>query len=213
MFDNQEGFIGILPNAYTPEECDRIVAYKNKYKRQDAAAYNTDASNRKNLMDDQSRLSDVHFFRYYDESWIIDKTIKAASKFNDKFCKYNIDWFGLNHEMQLANYDKPGHWFDWHRDLNFHSYDEHKESIEQGKYKRKISAIIQLTDPKEYVGGRLQLGTEQEKLRAEPNDTHQSHLQKGSMLFFPSFVNHMVDKLVSGSRQSFTIWYLGPPWR
>jgi PKHD-type hydroxylase len=216
MFENSKGFVGVVPNAYTDEECDDIISLRQKYKREDGAAYNTDPSDRREPLNDDTRLSDVFFMRYFDEPWIIDKTIKAANKFNEMFCKWDIDWFGLNHEMQLAEYYKPGHHFEWHRDIHFESYREHWEALKERKYKRKISAIIQLDDPKTYVGGRLQLGTDagnKDSMRAEFDDVNQDWLQRGSMIFFPSFVNHKVDPIISGSRASFTIWYLGPPWR
>ena len=209
MCQDAEGFVGIVPNAYTDEECDRIIAYKDKYPKRAAEDYNTDASIRGERKTDDSRLSDLWFFRYYDEPWILDKTMKLASKFNDEWCHFDIDWFGLNHEMQLAEYNKEGDWFDWHRDYNFHSVTEHKESIFENKYKRKITAIIQLTDIKEYEGARLLLNTDGEGHIRQDGP----HLEKGSIIFFPSFVNHKVTELLSGIRNSFTIWYLGPPWR
>ena len=71
---------------------------------------------------------------------------------------------------------------------------------------RKLSVTVNLSDPNEYRGGSLKLGAvgqpEAAELRA-----------RGSMLVFPSFVEHGVTPLLAGQRYSLVAWFSGPNWR
>lgn len=68
---------------------------------------------------------------------------------------------------------------------------------------RKLSFIVQLSDPSEYVGGRLVFsdidGTASE--------------ERGSMTVFPSFAAHEVVPLVRGERLVVVGWVHGPSFR
>ena len=60
-------------------------------------------------------------------------------------------------------------------------------------------------------GGRLLVGKE---LRCESDlDTQAEYLQQGTVIFFPSWYEHKVTQITRGTRYSFTIWLLGPPWK
>jgi PKHD-type hydroxylase len=73
---------------------------------------------------------------------------------------------------------------------------------------RKLSMTIQLSDSDEYEGGDFVLrdGTkdfpDKEQLR-----------KKGTILVFPSFLNHSVQPVTNGIRKSLVTWIEGPAWR
>ena len=73
---------------------------------------------------------------------------------------------------------------------------------------RKLSMTIQLSDSHEYEGGDFVLrdGTkdfpDKEQLR-----------KKGTILVFPSFLNHSVQPVTNGIRKSLVTWIEGPAWR
>jgi PKHD-type hydroxylase len=104
---------------------------------------------------------------------------------------YNID----GHEnLQLGRYMDDGH-YDWHVD-NF--------PLEVSEKERKVSVVCLLSDPAEYEGGRFGI-----KLYNEYNP----ELEKGSIIAFPSSLEHKVYPVTSGVRTSAVIWMTGPQMR
>jgi PKHD-type hydroxylase len=71
-------------------------------------------------------------------------------------------------------------------------------------YDRKISIIIQLTDPSEYEGGEFEMDYQYE----QPNK--EDLKKKGTIIVFPSFIPHRVTELTKGTRKSLVAWVEGP---
>lgn len=88
----------------------------------------------------------------------------------------------------------------WHHDTTWAS-DSH--------YMRKLSMVIQLSNPADYTGGELQLATEE--CGAVPDA--EVLRQRGTVLVFPSFLRHCVTPVKSGIRYSLVTWYEGPCFR
>jgi PKHD-type hydroxylase len=89
----------------------------------------------------------------------------------------------------LTNYYGDGGHYDWHADLG------------PGISNRKLSVVLQLSDPKDYVGGDLQMNTGG-AITTVPKEY-------GLLCFFPSFVLHRVTPLTSGTRTSLVTWLCG----
>jgi PKHD-type hydroxylase len=80
-------------------------------------------------------------------------------------------------------------------------YDWHRDTGPDNTF-RKISATIQLSDPKEYEGGELEI---------ERGSISEDCYNKGSIMFFPSITWHKVNPITKGERRSLVIWLGGPP--
>lgn len=108
---------------------------------------------------------------------------------------YNFDISNI-FEVQFTEYsaEEEQH-YDWHHDVNF--------SADSG-YDRKLSVVIQLTDPSEYEGGDFEF----KETQAPENIRKQ-----GSVLTFPSYLTHRVIPVVAGTRHSLVTWVEGPRWR
>ena len=102
----------------------------------DARVYNVNSGNRSAPVEEDTRLGETNFFRYFEEPWIINKLLPVAREYNNRYCRWDIDWFGLDHEMQLARYSNTGDWFEWHQDIDW-NITEHLESLHENKYKRR----------------------------------------------------------------------------
>jgi PKHD-type hydroxylase len=63
---------------------------------------------------------------------------------------------------------------------------------------RKISLVVQMSDPEDYEGGSLELNTGGPIV--EPTKT------KGSVIIFPSYLLHRVTPVTSGLRKSLVLW-------
>jgi len=86
----------------------------------------------------------------------------------------------------------------------------HNKSI-VGKV-RKISLTINLNLPGEYEGGNL-------KFDFGPHNENERYHEcieirpQGSIVLFPSFINHCVTPVTKGTRYSLVLWSLGKPFR
>ena len=68
---------------------------------------------------------------------------------------------------------------------------------------RKISMTLLLNDPSEFEGGDLEL--------MAPGKF--ANLKQGHAIVFASFLNHRVNKVIRGVRQSLVVWFGGKPFR
>lgn len=97
---------------------------------------------------------------------------------------------------QFLKYE-PGMFYDVHCDT---SKDMNSES-----FFRKLTVVLDLSDPSEYVGGDFIVytdGLSEAKLDQK----------KGSIHVFPSYLNHKVNPITEGIRYSMVCWVLGEPF-
>ena len=87
----------------------------------------------------------------------------------------------------------PGDFFDWHMDLG-----------DGALAHRKVTTLIQLSDPRDYDGGRLEIWG---------NEEHTAGTARGTLLIYPSFVMHRVTEVTRGVRYSIGGEILGDPFR
>ena len=69
----------------------------------------------------------------------------------------------------------------------------------------KVSIIVQLSDPSEYKGGILEINTGG-GIKAIPQ-------VKGSVVIFPSYLQHRVTPVTSGLRKSLVLWAGGEHYK
>ena len=73
-------------------------------------------------------------------------------------------------------------------------------------YHRKLTCIIQLSDPNEYEGGDFEIFDVCEYPNAD------DIRQQGTIIFIPSFVYHRANLITKGTRHSIAAWIDGPKW-
>lgn len=108
---------------------------------------------------------------------------------------FNID-ANFIFDVQFTEYSatKEQH-YSWHHDVDF---------TRDSGYDRKLSVSIQLSDPNEYDGGDLEF-----QLFKTPEDCR----KRGSVIIFPSYLDHQVTPVTRGTRYSLVTWVEGPRWR
>jgi PKHD-type hydroxylase len=94
--------------------------------------------------------------------------------------------------IQIGAYSDKGH-YDWHQDVGEPYSDNHQ---------RKLSAVLMLSNPDDYKGGELLLRPVKEEIKFK--------LPKGSVIVFPSFIEHKVNVVTAGERYSAVMWVDGP---
>jgi PKHD-type hydroxylase len=170
-------------NAFTLEELDTIKTIGNSYPKQSAEVGGGEDSQVSDY-----RKSEISWIpEEPNNQWLYDKIAQYAISANKEM--WNFDIWGYHDALQFTNYYGDGGHYDWHADLG------------PGISNRKLSVVLQLSDPKDYVGGELQMNT--------GGGITSVAKEYGSLCFFPSFVLHRVTPLTSGTRTSLVTWLCG----
>jgi|688.fasta_scaffold600404_2 hypothetical protein len=118
---------------------------------------------------------------------IHDKLQPALQEMVD-FLKFDIDFV---EPYEFKKYTKSDY-----SSEHYDNYHFHKENID-----RKITAVVFLSDYKTHSGGHL-------KILGRPHT-----VSKGSIIAFPSFFPHSVERIITGERYSLVAWLWGNYWK
>jgi predicted 2-oxoglutarate/Fe(II)-dependent dioxygenase YbiX len=151
------------------------------------------------VQDHKMRRSKVRFIQSKEQNFefLFDLLWKTAVRANNDF--FNLHITRLQY-LQLAEYDsiyrgeyKAHHDVFWmNNDPDFH---------------RKLTAVIQLSDPGSYEGGNLEFV---ETTHFPPANEIR---EQGTIIFFPALFLHRATPVTKGIRYSISAWFEGPKWR
>jgi len=135
-----------------------------------------------------TRKTKVHFAQsgYWLEG-IFERFVMEANK----ACKWDYHITG-SECIQFAEYE-VGHHYTWHTDTF---------TLSGKPEDRKITVVCLLNDA--FEGGDFEV-----RLYNDYN----TQLKKGTMIAFPSILEHRVTPILSGERYSATMWFNGPRFR
>lgn len=127
-------------------------------------------------------------------SWIYAKLGHVCRILNGQ--NYRFDLWGFAERLQFTEYDSAdqGH-YSWHMD----------SGINNNYPPRKLSMVMQLSDPDSYEGGDLQLQSGHDPVTVTR--------KQGLITVFPSFMLHRVTPVTSGVRHSLVAWVSGPAFK
>lgn len=167
------------------------------------------------------------------EPWLYDLItpyIKTANQQAGWWWDYDY------HEMmQFTKYNSPGGFYGWHKDGDsdkFGAYKRYLHGITEtpltksghppfgytenenmvGKV-RKISMTINLNAPGDYEGGNLKFDFGMHSNRDSRFHECEEIRPQGSIIVFPSFIDHCVTPVTKGTRYSLVLWTVGAPWK
>lgn len=141
------------------------------------------------------RRSNLKWINYSSESeWLYRIFTEIALDSNS--IMWNFDLRSFKDYIQYTEYDSSieGH-YDYHIDVG----------NKAPSCFRKLSIVIQLSDPEEYEGGDLVLRLGKEETKIEK--------RKGLCVVFPTYFLHKVYPVTSGIRRSLVSWISGPPFK
>lgn len=127
-----------------------------------------------------------------DTDFIYNKLAFICRQLNGEFFDFELGGFYEN--LQFTVYCGDGDHYDWHLDKMLSDLPP-----------RKLSLVMQLSDPSEYEGGDLELF-----ISANPTKVEK---KKGLITAFPSYTLHRVTPVTSGIRKSLVAWVGGPKFR
>lgn len=175
--------------------CEKIIRDSQVIQPQDALV----GLGSNELVQSDIRKSKVRFVNSSDWrfTYLFDILWKTAIQANNDFFNVHITKLDF---IQIAEYNSEYEGeYKTHHDVFWMNNDPF--------YHRKISCVIQLSDPSTYEGGNLELT----EVSSYPNPNE--FREQGTIVFFPSMFMHRAHKVTKGVRYSIAAWFEGPKWR
>jgi len=193
-------------NAFDDRFCQSVkdLAKKNKIKK--ATVDNSDKQSKEINFTINKKLRDSEIC-WLNDQWIYD-SIQPYMEEANKMADWNFDLSDYE-DLQFTSYKKNQH-YDWHLDNLSKTWNAPNNPTVHGKY-RKLSFSINLSDPKDFKGGEFYF----EFLSVPENKIVECKelKEKGTIIFFPSFVKHRVAPVTEGKRNALVGWNLGYPFK
>lgn len=178
----------VMPDALSAAECAAITTLSAGAPMRDAALVGATTAH-------QVRRAEVVWLDdLHGAAWVMDRMMSVVAAANRD--TYGFDLTDFGESAQVARYDaaRAAH-FDWHSDIG----------AGQWAARRKLTVVVQLSDPADYRGGALEVWSGHVPQTA-PRD-------QGCAIVFPSFALHRVQPVTQGLRWSLTLWAHGPAFR
>ena len=170
-------------NGFSDEEMDQLIEYAEVLQLQKGIVGSAG-----DVREDNSvRDSEIVFIQPNDHPVIrmfYDRMSYIVNKVNHEFFQTDIEAIG---DFQYTKYRAPAGHYSWHMDTGDNN----------GRYQRKLSMVMQLSNPDEYEGGELEL-----LLGGEPDKAFKVPKKRGLVTVFPSYLLHRVAPTTSGIRLS-----------
>lgn len=191
----EKKFAYVFEGAISPETCAKIIQEGYLYQPVKAAIGFTNA----NGVDTSYRESIVRWINGGSSPWVRDLIWQYALKGREKIHNNEIQLEGC-YQIQFTTYfGAKGGFYNLHHDIDWCTTPLH----------RKLSIVIQLNNPGvDYEGGDFEF------LGGFPHPELQEQMKtQGSILVFPSYLEHRVNRVTKGVRHSLVSWIEGPLWK
>lgn len=141
--------------------------------------------------------------------------IQRANRENFLYDIRNID----GESIQFTRY-REGEFYSWHNDAGLATHYKPTSAGNRGNGQeivqdfinenceliRKLSIVVQLSNPDDYEGGNLQI-------LSEDNTSYIAPRKRGTVIVFDSRAQHRVLKVTKGVRKSLVAWVVGSRWK
>jgi PKHD-type hydroxylase len=178
----------LVPDAFSAPDCDQLCALARAAPQADAGLVGGQTAH-------SIRRADLVWLADHPAAdWVMDRMVRIVAEANRESFGFDLQDFAESAQIARYGAERQGH-FDWHSDIGAGAL----------AAKRKLTIVVQLSDPAEYEGGQLELRPDS-SITTAPR-------QKGMAMVFPSFVLHRVTPVTAGERLSLTLWSHGPAFR
>jgi PKHD-type hydroxylase len=189
----------VRQRVFTPAQCRRIVELGASLPA-DRAALHDDVRSGPGDHGAIRRSATAWIPPDEGSEWIYRRLAAVADRANRA---YGFDLTGFDEDLQFTTYERRGAHYTWHQD-----------GLDGSVGHRKLSIVVQLSDPADYDGAELEF---LEVAEDYDHDQRAAYLDKasrqGAVVVFPSFEFHRVLPLRRGVRRSLVAWVGGPPFR
>lgn len=178
-----------LEGFFTPDECEHMLYLGARQPLVPGEVYGSGGSG----LNETIRKCTTRHIELEEEGWApyIRKLDEFIRQVNEKTWQYDLT--GFEEPLKFMSYEAGEHFNHWHMDTG-KGYTS----------RRKITAMVQLSPPTAYKGGRWEF---------MPPCGCGKLVKQGSILVFPSVRPHRLTPVESGHRYSLISWMSGPPLR
>jgi PKHD-type hydroxylase len=175
-----------IDNLFTQEECDKIIDIGTSHNLTIATVGSKQLG--KSVVNSDIRKSQVVFLKPTSNmTWVYTRITDAINSLNDQYFKFDL--WGIAEGLQFTEYKAP--------DGN---YEAHTDRV-YGSIVRKLSFVIQLSDPSTYEGGNFEI--------IDGKDPEILPRKRGAIFAFPSYTLHRVTPVTKNVRYSLVGWVTG----
>ena len=174
---------------FTPDQCRQIIECGRRQPPQKAQV---GMGKPGGGTDTSKRVITISWIPFKEMSHMYEDLYKFIQKANENH--FGFGDIRITENAQFTEYPEGG-FYDWHMDCD--TIMAHEPPV------RKISMTLLLNDPSEFEGGHLELG----------GPGKFGDLKQGHAICFASFINHRVQPVKRGVRQSLVVWFGGKPFR
>ena len=174
---------------FSPEQCRKII---DCGRRQPPQKAQVGMNKSEGKLDTKKRVTTISWIPFKEMPEMYDDLNRFIQRAN--LNHYGFDDIQITENAQFTEYPEGG-FYDWHMDCDVNM--AHEPPV------RKISMTLLLNDPSEFEGGELEL--------MGPGKF--AELKQGHAIIFASFLNHRVNLVKRGLRQSLVVWFGGKPFR
>lgn len=176
-------------NLFSAAECDHVIEIGRRLSQQSGGLLRPAPG----VPVEEKRKSEVAWISPSPESdFIFDRLERIATEVNQN--SFHFSLMGFGEPLQFTTYRGGGAHYGWHQDIG------------AGTTRfRKLSIVIQLSDPASYRGGNLEISMEGKSVPVER--------ARGTGLIFAAWLLHRVTPLEEGIRHSLVAWISGEPFR
>ena len=187
----------IIPDALPYELCDHLIVDNFIYNKESKSKVVTSNSN--DILSNTKMSVEIVPHPCKSD---LGKFFKQNARTVNKECNwyFNIDRI---ESLQLVKL-KEGSSYPFHMDLT-----KPRKGKGFHQKQRKLSCILALNNPSEYIGGDFKL----QDINTSKVNNIQSQLTKGSLLIFPSFIPHSMEEIENGQRYTIVSWIEGLSFR
>lgn len=176
----------------TDEACDEIIKLGKENGLDEAGIYG--ATTNKKVDNKNTRVTNVSWFP---KGHILETVLQSYTSLA------NLEAWNFvvtdKETIQFGEY-KRGGFYNWHTD----------SSLNPNVPFRKLSVTVNLSDPKDYEGGNFEM---KNPIGIELKMPMGQLRKRGTVIVFPSFLQHRVTEVKRGTRYSLVQWYNGPEFK
>jgi PKHD-type hydroxylase len=169
------------PDAFTPAECDEIVAMARSRALEPATVWGSEGDEVVPALRSAERC---HLMRGSETAWVFER---LDALFAEGGARFELAVDPVFEAIQVVRYGVGDHFQSWHTDSGT---DRH--------WQRQLSLSVELSAPEEHDGGTLEIA---------PGTMGAARtLPKGGVRLFPSRAIHRVTPVTRGERWALVAW-------
>lgn len=172
--------------GFTKEDCELIIKIGSSMEMQAGRIFADGGS-----IAETRKCSTSWLYPSNETEWLFRRATDIVQELNSRF--FNFDVTGFIEGFQFTKYEAPDGKYNKHVDMG------------RNCYIRKLSFVLQLSDPKDYEGGDLVLHFDK--------DPAVMKKEQGYLTLFPSYMLHEVTPVTKGTRYSLVGWITGPKFK